>query len=1137
MTLICRSICLVCLVAGLLPAAWISAQESTKTTKLLRFPDLHEDQIAFVYGGDLWRVAAEGGIASRITAHPGLEWFPKFSPDGKQVAFTGQYDGDEQVYVVESIGGVPRQLTFYPARGPLPDRWGTDNQVYGWAPDGSGILFRSLRHAWSLTDTRLYKVKPDGGLPAPLPMLVSGAGAYSPDGKKVVFSPLVRDFRTWKRYQGGWAQDLYIFDLTTNEYRQITDHPRSDRDPMWIGDRIYFSSDRTGTLNLFAFDLATNKTEQLTNSTKDDLRWPSQDAKRIVYEMAGELYVFEPSNNATTKVDVQVPTDGLGLRSRAVSADDYIEDTGLSPAAERVVVSARGDIFTVPAEHGPVRNLTRSSNAHDKNPAWSPDGLQIAYISDLDGEEELFLIDEKGKTPPVQITDGSAAMYLSPLWSPDGARIAIGNKDGKVFLIDPTSKEKREIADDKQGTVGDMSWSPCGTYLAFSMNDENEMSSLYIWSNLDNTLHRITDELFDETEPAWDPNGDYLYFLSEREFAPQISGNEWNYAQNRATMIYALALRKDVEHPFPPQSDEVNEKEDDDDQEEENEKDKKDSRKGKDAKEVEDEAEEDKAEDDADKVGDKDGKPENGAKEDKKKREPIKIDFDGLAARVTPVPVEADNIEGLSAIEGQLIYVRHGAFYYGRSGDRDAVIHRFDLKKREEETIAEDAGGYVLSGDGSKILIDGPKELLLKSPTDDDDGKEVDLSGMTVMVDPRQEFKQIFGEVWRRFRDYFYVENMHGYDWQMLRNQYEPLVEHVAHRSDLNYLIGEMIGELNVGHAYIAGGDTQPTKRADVALPGAVFELDAAAKRYRLAKIFTGDNAEPRYRSPLTETGMNVNRGDYILKIDGIDLTENQNPYELLRFKSKQPITFTVNARPEIDGSRDIIFNPIRDEADLIYLEMVLANRARVQAATNGEVGYLHIPDMSADGIREFNKWFYGQIRKKGLVIDVRSNGGGNVSQMIIERLRRQLLATGFARTSDQTSTYPDTVFVGHLVCLLDEDSASDGDIFPAMFRQAGLGPLIGKRSWGGVIGITNHGMLIDGGQVNVPEFGFGSAKGEWIIEGHGVDPDIVVENDPRSLIEGKDPQLQRGIEELLKRIAEEPRGLPSRPAPPVKVK
>lgn len=1083
-------------------------------TRLLRFPDIQGERIAFVYGGDIWTIGIGGGLATRITSHAGIELFPKFSPDGKWIAFTGQYDGDEQVYVVDSSGGIPRQLTFYPARGPLPDRWGADNQVYGWTPDGSAVLFRSMAQGWSLTDTRLFTVPIGGGLPMPLPMRVSGGGTFSPDGKKVVFSPLTRDFRTWKRYAGGWAQDLYVFNLADNSARQITDDPRSDRDPMWIGDRIYFSSDRSGTLNLYNYDLATNQTTAITQSTTTDVRWPSQDESQIVYELGGELRVLNTVDGKTTEVDVRVPTDGLAVRPRTMPVARFIEDVALSPGGERALFSARGDIFTVPIEHGAVRNLTRTSNAHDKHPAWSPDGKSIAFISDLDGEEELYLVDEKGHAPPRQITDGSSAMYFNPLWASDSKRVALTDKNGKLFVIDLDSKEKREVADDPWGRISDAMWSPCGHYLAFSMQDENEQSSIHIWSSVDGRTHRITDELFNEFEPVWDPDGKYLFYLAEREFVPQLSGGEWNYAQNRGTRIYALGLAKDTPMPFPPQSDEVNSKKEDGDQ------DAKESEKAKNEEERKEE-----------------NKEQESDVSHPEKAEPLKVDLDGLAQRVAVFPVEPENIQGLNAIKGHLLYERYGASYYGREGETPTSLHRFSLKDREAEEVASGIDGYVVSQDGTQMLVISSGDYVRRSTTEKEDGKKVSLEELTATVDPRQEWRQTFGEVWRRFRDYFYVDNMHGYDWEALRKQYEPLVEHVAHRSDLNYVIGEMIGELNVGHAYKAGGDFERPKRPDVGLPGALFELDAAAQRYRIAKIFKGDNEEPRYRSPLTEPGVQISVGDYVLKIDGEDLPAGVSPYERLRYKSAHPVTFTVNGKPDLEGAREVTFTPVSSETDLIYLDYVLTNRERVLKASNGEFGYLHIPDMSEDGIREFNKWFYGQIRKRGLVIDVRSNGGGNVSQMIIERLNRKLLATGFARNSDFASTYPETVFTGHLVCLLDEDSASDGDIFPAMFRQAGLGPLIGKRSWGGVVGISGHGALIDGGQVSVPEFGFASTEGQWIIEGHGVDPDIVVENDPKSLIEGRDPQLERGIEELRKKLAEKPVGLPSRPAPPVKTK
>ncbi len=499
------------------------------------------------------------------------------------------------------------------------------------------------------------------------------------------------------------------------------------------------------------------------------------------------------------------------------------------------------------------------------------------------------------------------------------------------------------------------------------------------------------------------------------------------------------------------------------------------------------------------------------------------------------MPVEADNYYNLNAIDKHLIYVRGGAYYYGRSSDVDPEIMVFSHEDREATSLAE-SGDYSLNQDRTMALVwsYGDSEVY---ELPDGEPTEVSTYGIKVDVVPAEEWEQIFDEVWRRFRDFFYVENMHGYDWEALRDKYRPLLKHVAHRSDLNYVIGEMIGELNVGHAYKAGGDFAQPERTPVALLGATLELDEKAGRFQVAKIYRGHNEEDRYRSPLTEIGMGVSEGDYLLAIDGVELKAEDNPYRELRNKADQPIAMSFGKTTALDDAREIIVNPIEDESSLVYLNMVLDNRDKVAEATDGRVGYIHLPDMGEDGIREFNKWFYGQLRKEGLVIDVRSNGGGNVSQMIIERLRRKLLATGFPRNNDTADTYPDVCFHGHLVCLLDEDSASDGDIFPAMFKEAGLGPLIGKRSWGGVIGITNRGTLVDGGTVFVPEFGFLSAEGEWVIEGYGVDPDIEVENDPKSMIEGRDAQLERGIEEIMTRVKTEPRQLPKRPAPPVKTK
>lgn len=1131
-----RLVSLAVVAALLVPAAGAAAQ-----TRLLRFPDVHQDRVAFTYAGDLWVASTGGGMARRLTAHPGVEIFPKFSPDGRWIAFTGQYDGDEQVYVMPADGGAPRQLTFYPAAGPLPPRWGYDHLVYGWTPDGESVLFRSLRYSWDIGEAQLFTVSREGGLPEPLPMPIAGAGDFSPDGGKIAYSPLFRDFRSWKRYSGGWAQDLYVYDVASGEAVQLTNDPRSDRDPMWIGDRIYFASDRTGTLNLFSAAPDGGGLAQVTDSTVWDVRWPSagpapagEAGGRIVFEQNGELHLLDTATGEARPIAIEVPSDLLAARPRRIEVADFIEDFSVSPKGERALVVARGDVFSVPIEHGATRNLTHSSGAHDKWARWSPDGTRIAFISDADGEDELYVVDHDGGEP-VQLTDGGDMFRYAPDWAPDNTSIAFSDKEGRLWVVDVASRRTRQVADERWGQLNDYSWSPDGRFIAMNLTDDNGFGSIWIWSAADGELRRVTDELWNEFNPVWDAEGKYLYYFADRSFAPQIGSFEWNYAVDRETYLVALALTADAPHPFPPRSDEITLEGADDEDDEGGPDPTRPTPKepptpqrpqgqrgaGEGAAETPDADDEDADE------------AEAGA------RPRVRIDWEGLAGRVARVPLDADNYAGLSAKKGHLLYARTGPFYYGRPSDIQTSLHIYSLEDREAKLLAENIQGYALSADGSKVLVrhgGGGGFALYDATTGGKDSKKtVSTAGLSVSVEPREEWAQIFDEVWRRFRDFFYVENLHGYDWEGLRDRYRPWLAHVAHRSDLNYLISEMISELNVSHAYIAGGDFEIPDRPPVALPGARFAFDEAAGRYRIAKVLAGHNEEPKYRSPLAAIGVEVAAGDYVLAIDGEPLEAGDNPYEMLRFKADRPVTLTVNARPTADGAREVTFEPVSNEDDLLYLDMVLANRARVDRLSGGRVGYLHVPDMGSDGIYEFIKWYYPQIRKEGLVVDVRGNGGGNVSQMLIERLRRDLLAVGFARTSEQATTYPATVFHGHMVALLNETSASDGDIFPAMFKKAGLGPLIGKRSWGGVIGITNRGPLVDGGSVNVPEFGFASPEGEWIIEGRGVDPDIVVENDPASILAGRDPQLERAVAEVMREIETNPKRLPARPAPPVR--
>ncbi|HSE13108.1 MAG TPA: S41 family peptidase [Rudaea sp.] len=1082
-------------------AVILAAPQAGAETRLLRFPDICNDRIVFTYGGDLWTVSAQGGTAIRLTAGPGLQQSAKFSPDCSQIAFTGEYSGEDQVYVMPANGGVPTQLTFYPALGPLPQRWGFDNQVYGWTPDGSRILFRSYIDSFALAQPRLFTVAKEGGLPEALPMPLAGVGGFSPDGKQLVYSPLFRDFRTWNRYQGGWAQDLYIFDLATQQGRNITNNPRTDRDPIWIGNAIYFVSDRDDVLNLYRYDIAGGQTTQLTRHRDFDVRWASGDrAGHIVYELGGALRVFDAAANQDRALVIDVPTDGVHTRPEHVAVADRIEQFGLSPHGERAVFTARGDLFSVPVEKGITRDLTHTSDAHEREAAWSPDGKRIAYISDAGGEEAVWVRDADGDAGTKQLTHEVYGRLYAPRWAPDGRHIAFSDSANRVQVVDVASGKVSEVARDPFSLQRDYAWSAKGGYLAYTLNEANAQSSIFIWSVAAGKSERVTDPTFGEAGPAFSPDGKFLYFLGAREWAPLISAVEFNFAANRNIGVYALTLRKDGPNPFPVQNDEPKVKDDGDGA-------------------------------DKDKGKDKDDK----AKKEKSIDE--RIDFDGLASRLTRAPIDADNISTLAVTEKALVYTVSDGFYYGRDGRFKPQVHVFNLKDRKDKTLVEDVENAELSADGEKLMVQSANTFKVYDV--DGDGKNaktVATSGLEMTRDPREEFAEIFREVWRRYRDYFYAANMNGYDWKGLRAKYESQLKDIGDRSDLNYLLGQMVGELSNSHSYVSGGDLKLPKKPNVGLLGARFELDKAAGRYRIASIMQGENDEERYRSPLTEVGIDVHAGDYILAINGQNLRASDNPYQLLQIASGQPVELRVSAKADGMSARSVLVRPVASETDLKYYAWVEHNRRYVEEKSGGKLGYVYIPDMGGDGIREFIKWFYPQIRKQGLVVDARDNGGGNVSQMIIERLGRKLLGVNYARNATATGTYPQQVFHGYMAALVSESTASDGDIFAYMFKKAQLGPTIGKRTWGGVVGINDYGPVIDGGNVEVPEFvAIADLQGNYHVEGEGVSPDIEVDNDVFSTIHGKDPQLDRAISEIMQKVQANPPVLPKRQADPVK--
>lgn len=1089
------------------------AGANVEGTRLLRFPDVCGDRVVFTYAGDLWTASTRGGTAARLTAGPGLEMSARFSPDCKRIAFTGQYGGDSQVYVVPATGGEPKQLTFYPAMGPLPQRWGFDNQVYGWTPDGQSVLFRSWRDSRNISDPRVFTVAVTGGLPTVLPMPQSGSARFSPDGKQVVYSPKFRDFRDWDRYKGGWAQDLFIYDFASKSAKNITNDPNTDRDPVWIGKSIYFLSDRGPHLNLYRYDTSGGKTTQLTDYQNDDARWASGDAAgQIVYEVTGALHIYDTRNHTDRALTIHVPSDLVASRASERSVKKFIEDYALSPNGKRAAFTARGDVFSVPLEHGITLDLTHTPGAHEREVSWSPDGKRVAYISDESGEEEVWVRDADG-THPVMLTKGVIGRLYQPLWSPDGKHIAFVDSGNRIHVIDTSAGANDQVvAQDPGGSKRDYAWSSGGHYLAYSLTDKDTLlSRLYVYDLGSGKAVELGREYADAMSPVFSPDGKYLFFLGDREWSPQFSSAELDYATNRTTQILAYALRKGVKNPFAPRNDSA--------------------------------TDEDTAQQDAS------GKGED--KHDHKRPKPAsevndRIDFDGIEQRLMRAPIDPDNIRWIAVTPKAILYATAGAPFLGRASALPLKVHAWSFKDRKDSDVytykpkggagGEGGGGpapLALSADGSTLLVhDGDHYKRIDLDASKPKPRGVKLDGLFMRVDPKAEYAEIFNDVWRRYRDYFDVANMNGYDWNALRAKYEPLLKYVGDRTDLNYVLGEMIAELSNSHTYVAGGDLGLPHKPHVGLLGADFKLDAASGRYQIADVFPGKNDEPRYRSPLTEVGVDVKPGDYVLAINGTPLTKDENPYQLLRIAHGQMVQLLVNSRPSTDGARTVLVKPIDDEMPLHYFDWVQANRAYVAKASDGRIGYLHIPDMGADGAREFIKWYYPQLRKPGLIIDVRDNGGGFMSQTMIERLSRKLLAYNYLRGTSITGTYPGATRLGHLAALSNGTTASDGDIFSYMFKQAKLGPLIGTRTWGGVIGIGDLGPLIDGGTVNVPQFaGVVGLDGKYTVEGHGVEPDIVVKEDVSQQLAGKDPQLDKAIEVLEKEIQAHPLNLPSQPA------
>jgi tricorn protease len=1048
---------------------------SAGETRLLRYPDLQGGRVAFTYGGDLWTAPAAGGAATRLTAHSGLELFPKYSPDGRWIAFTGQYDGDEQVFVMPADGGPPRQLTFYPAYGPLAPWAGYDNQVLGWTPDSRSILFRSLREAdGALRNGTLYTVDVGGGPVRRLPLATAGPGAIGPDGATLAYAPVARDFNPWKRYRGGQDQGLRRLDLATGAGRAVAPGLSGAGHPLWAGDRLCFTADAGGVANLFQEE-PDGTVRQLTFSRDWDVRWPSGDrAGRIVYESGGALRILDRAGGSDRALVITVPTDSSATRPVRLPAP--AEDWGLAPDGEQAVVVARGDVFVMPVQGGPARNLTRSPGAHDRLARWSPDGRTLAFVSDRTGEDQVYRMDAAGRTPPVQLTTGLRTFLASLTWAPDSVHLALVAKDGQVLVAGPGPGPPVPVARDPGGGSVGLAWSPDSRYLALSLANPNRTASIHVWDRLGGRLRRVTPDWYSAWAPAWDPAGGLIYFLARRDYGARLGSVDYQFAPAGNTGVFALVLGRGRPHPFPPA-----------------------------------------------------GSPAAPGP-----AAGTAIDWDGLDQRVVRVPVAAGDLGPLAAVPGRLLYGRGQPVLFGHEDEGRTALCQFDLQSRRETVLAPDLAGWRVSADGSRVLgTDGSAHLVLGTGPEPS-RQTLGLGRLTVDCVPRLEWEEIFREVWRRYRDFFYARNMHGLDWAALGEKYRPFLRHVVHRSDLTGLLSELVGELSVGHAFLGAGDDGQPPRPRAALPGARLELDPAAGRWRIARIYRGQNEEPLYRSPLTEVGVDAREGDYLLAIDGAELAGSDSPYRLLRGRTG-PVTFTLNARPVHEGAREVAFNPVESERNLRYLDFVLRSRETVERLSGGRVGYLHLPDLGARGLGEFIKWYYPQVRKDGLVVDLRGNEGGTASELVLERLGRRLAGLSFG-SGPRPETYPDTVFCGPMAGLVNETTMSDGEVLAYHFRGQGLGPLVGRRTWGGVVGVRNQEPLVDGSTVEVPEVGTAGPDGHWIIEGEGVSPDLEVAADPGALLAGRDLQLERAVAEVLEALAGRRPGLPPRPDDPVRV-
>jgi len=1122
------------------------AAQSTDSYALLRKPTVSKTHIAFSYGGDLWIVDRTGGEARRLTSDVGIEINPLFSPDGNWIAFTGEYDGNEDVYVIPAAGGVPKRLTSHP---------GSD-QVVGWTRDGKRILFRSSRDSYA-GFTQLYTVGVSGGLPEQLPLPMAVEGAYSPDSTHLAYVPFTNFRESWqfhrglKHYRGGTASPIWIAKLSDSSVEKVPRTNSNDSTPMWVGNKVYFLSDRDGPVSLYVYDPGTKQVSQALPSNGVDIKSASAGPDAIVYEQFGSIHVFDPAAGKQNAVPIHATGDFPAVRPHYVNAAEQIQNADISPTGARAVFEAHGEILTVPVEHGDIRNLTNTPGFADRDPAWSPDGKWIAYFSDESGEYALHLRAQDGMGEARKISLGNPpSFFYSPTWSPDSKKIAYSDKRLNLWYVD-VEAGKPVLVDTNPYDTANFSpaWSPDSRWIAYTRQLDSSLGAVFLYGLGEKTPRQLTDGLSDAASVAFDKSGKYLYFFASTDVGPAIASSMGAFKIPVTRSAYVVVLRSDLKSPLAPQSDEekVTPPAGSSDK----------SSTGtapKSPAEADDCKPEDAAKPGAEpsaqaaaKGSEKDSK---SAKETKEPEE-VKIDFENISQRILALPIPAKNYDRLVSGKTHLLYLLESPVV-SDGNPAGHLLHKFDVCTRKTEKLLDNVGTFVISSNGEKALYEQlpppnplaasgepphgqwiikPAESLGKPGEPGKPDGTLPLEAMKVYVDPRAEWEQMFREVGRIERDFFYDPNLHGANLKSLMASYQPFVDNVTSRADLNYILADMLGEITAQHVYIFGGDRPEVKQVSVGLLGADYTIDHDL--YRFAKVYFGENWNPGLRAPLTEPGVNVRKGDYLLAVDGRELHGTDEVYGFFLERAGKAVQLKVGPDPSGKDARTVTVVPIGNERNLRMRDWMDSNRRKVDELSNGQLAYVYLPDTAVGGYTNFNRYYFPQNTKHGAVIDERFNGGGWLADYIVDWLNRPLLMAAMTREGKDISL-PQVIF-GPKVMLINQYAGSGGDALPWMFKQLGIGPLIGTRTWGGLIGIGGYPSLIDGGAITAPRFGlFNPKTGEFDVENIGVSPDIEVQLDPALWRQGHDPQLEKAVSVALTDLKEHPVPPVKRPKYPV---